>query len=121
MCGDEGAPSVLRFKQAARALGAEVTMLDPARVLDDGAALEDVTRLLGHLYGAVACDGLPPAVTRRLTMAALVPVLDLRVLLGTGEEPPREGTEEGAKDAGDVDDTVRDIEKAQAALLAALR
>lgn len=109
VCGDEGTPSVLCFKQAARALGAEVTVLDPARVLDDGAALEDVMRLLGHLYGAVACDGLPPAVTRRLTMAALVPVLDVRAVLALGE---------GAQVDGDVE---RRNEKAQAALLAALR
>jgi hypothetical protein len=81
VCGDEGAPDAMLFQQALLELGAQVTVLDPERVLEDGAALEEIARLLGRLYGAIACDGLPATVVRRLTAAAVVPVVDVQALL----------------------------------------
>ncbi|WP_067271506.1 hypothetical protein [Mitsuaria sp. 7] len=95
------------FQQAVLELGAQVTVLDPARVLEDGAALEEIARLLGHLYGAIACDGLPPAVVRRLTAAAVVPVVEVQALL-----TPAQGLGADAQERRRA---------AQAALIAALR
>ena len=107
VCGDEGAPAPRLFKQAALELGAQVTVLDPERVLEDGAALEEIARLLGQLYGAIACDDLPPAVLRRLTAAAVVPVMAVQAVLA-----PIDG---GGTDAAERRRVT------QAALLAALR
>ncbi|MDH0866598.1 hypothetical protein [Mitsuaria sp. GD03876] len=107
LCADEQAEPVPQFIAAAQALGARITRLDPARALDGGASVEEVGRMLGRLYGAVACHGLPAAVTRRLAMAAAVPVLDVRAVLATS----------GGQEIG--------VERrrwiAQAALIAALR
>jgi hypothetical protein len=107
VCGDQGAPRATLFQQAVLELGAQVTVLDPARVLEDGAALEEIARLLGRLYGAIACDGLPPAVVRRLTAAAVVPVVEVQALLA-----PADGRGADAQERRRA---------AQAALIAALR
>ncbi len=80
-CGDERSESVGSLREAAQSLGAQVTMLDPARALEEGAALDEVARLLGHLYAAVACEGVPAAVMQGLATAAVVPVLDARAVL----------------------------------------
>ena len=107
VCGDEGAPDPRLFKQVALELGAQVTVLDPERVLEDGAALEEIARLLGQLYGAIACDDLPPAVLRRLTAAAGVPVMAVQAVLAP--------IDQGGTDAAERHRVT------QAALLAALR
>ncbi|OWQ48378.1 hypothetical protein CDL60_07325 [Roseateles noduli] len=97
VCGDEGAPGPALLKQAAVELGAQVTVLDPARVLEGGAALEEMAGLLGHLYGAIACDGLPPAVMRRLTAAAVVPVLDVQTVQAKHAPVAGRGIEAGER------------------------
>jgi ornithine carbamoyltransferase len=106
-CGDERSETARCLREAAQALGAQVTMLDPARALEEGAALDEIARLLGHLYAAVACEGVPAAVMRGLAMAAAVPVLDARAVLA-----PASGRGTGAERRPWI---------AQAALLAALR
>lgn len=108
VCGDEGAPAPSLFKQVALELGAQVTVLDPERMLEEGAALEEIARLLGQLYGAVACDDLPPAVLRRLTAAAAVPVMAVQAVFAPA-------------DGRDTTDGAERRRVAQAALLAALR
>lgn len=107
LCGDERAPGAVLFQQLVLELGVEVTVLEPARVLEDGAALEEVARLLGRLYGAIACDGLPPAMLRRLTAAAVVPVVDVQAVLASADGRGADGLERHRS--------------AQAALIAALR
>ncbi|WP_431257472.1 hypothetical protein ACQ86G_22950 [Roseateles chitinivorans] len=87
LCGDERAPGAMLFQQLVLELGAQVTVLEPARVLEDGAALEEIARLLGRLYGAIACDGLPPAVVRRLSAVAVVPVVDVQATLASAQGP----------------------------------
>lgn len=110
VCGDEAAPGPTLLKQAAVELGAQVTVLDAVRVLEDGAALEEMAGLLGHLYGAIACDGLPPAVMRRLAAAAVVPVLDVQTVQAMHAPAVGRGIEAAER-----------RRLVQAALLAALR
>lgn len=107
VCADGQAEPVLRFIEAAQGLGAQVTRIDAARALEDGAAVEEVARMLGRLYDAVACDGLPLLVVRRLAMAAQAPVLEVRGLLARADEVGS--------------DAERRRRAAQAAVLAALR
>ncbi|WP_431261952.1 hypothetical protein ACQ859_17305 [Roseateles chitinivorans] len=107
LCGDERAPGAVLFQQLVLELGAEVTVLEPARVLEEGAALEEVARLLGRLYGAIACDGLSPAVVRRLTAVAVAPVVDVQAVLAAADGRGADGLERHRA--------------AQAALIAALR
>ncbi|WP_377155244.1 hypothetical protein ACFJIX_24465 [Roseateles sp. UC29_93] len=120
VCGDEGAPGAMLFQQAARELGAQVTVLDPTRVIEDGAALEDVARLLGRLYGAIACDGLPPAVLRRLATAAVVPVVDVQAVLAPVDGRGTEAEKERRRITHAVQ-AAEAVQTVQAALLAALR
>lgn len=115
VCEDEGADAPALFRSAAEALGARVTLLDPARALDGGPPIEDVARLLGRLYGAVACHGLTAADLRRLSSAAQVPVLDVQRVLAA---VPDLGLERGDEDA---DGAGRRQWIAQAAVAAALR
>ena len=81
VCGDDTVDAAVQFKAAAVALGAQVTLLDPARTLEGDAALEEVARLLGRLYDAVACLDLPEDLARRLAQCAAVPVLEVRTAL----------------------------------------
>ncbi len=110
VCGDAEAEMAARFKAAAQGLGAQVTLLDPARTLGEGSGVEPVARMLGRLYGAVACHGLPGALAQRLTMAAAVPVVEVGMVFAPLREEEAEG---GAAEQR------RWI--AQAAVLAALR
>ncbi|WP_431052888.1 hypothetical protein [Roseateles sp. L2-2] len=111
VCRHGDAPDPVLFRQMAVELGAQVTMLDPERVLADGAALEEVAGLLGHLYGAIACDGLPPSVVRRLRAVTVVPVVDVQAVLASTDGPGgKRGQEAAAR-----------CHLAQAALIAALR
>jgi ornithine carbamoyltransferase len=64
----------LRFRRAAIELGAQVTDLAPVGASFDPTELESTARVLGQLYDAIACEGLEPALSRRLADAARVPV-----------------------------------------------
>jgi hypothetical protein len=107
VCGDSEAELAAQFKAAAQGLGAQVTLLDPARMLGEGTGLDPVARMLGRLYGAVACHGLPSTLTQRLARAAAVPVVEVETVLAL-----LRGHEGGAE---------RRRRAAQAAVLAALR
>lgn len=117
------------FSEAARALGAEVTLLAASRlfgggpsmgkaadhvadhVADSAAEFRDLARVLSRLYDVVVCDGLPAAMTHRWAEVATVPVHDLSELL-----PPDDA--DGGKLTSDAD---RRRWRTQAAVLAALR
>ncbi|WP_343637073.1 hypothetical protein [Roseateles sp.] len=110
VCGDAEAELAARFKAAAQGLGAQVTLLDPARTLGEGAGVEPVARMLGRLYGAVACLGLQGAMAQRLTMAAAVPVVDVETVFAPLDQ-------DGGEDGGGAEQRRW---AAQAAVLAAL-
>ena len=105
------------FSEAARALGAEVTLLAASRLFGeapsagDPAEFRDLARVLSRLYDVVVCDGLPASMTHRLAEVATVPVHDLSELL-----PPDDA--DGGKLASDADGRRW---RTQAAVLAALR
>ena len=105
VCAQAQAPAAGLFREAAEDLGAQVTVLDPARITGD-VAMDGVGRLLGRLYGAIECQGLAPALVRQLAEATSVPVFDG---LAAGAAP-----ETGAE-------RDRQLRAVQAALLAALR
>lgn len=70
------AESIL-FQGAATELGARVTCVQTG--LSDGSAekeVHDVAGMLGRLYDAVACNGLPVDVVQRLAAAVDVPVFE---------------------------------------------
>ena len=70
-------PGAALVQQAATALGAHVARLPPT--LSESSSPDDVlhtARLLGRLYDAVACDGLPSELVRRIAASANVPVFD---------------------------------------------
>ncbi|WP_158218787.1 hypothetical protein [Roseateles aquatilis] len=113
VCADPDAEAAMLFREAAHGLGAQVTVLDPAKVADDAASLQDVARLLGRLYGAIECQGLPACWVRRLAQATAVPVFD-----GLAEASPAPGPRADAAGGTEHDRRVRAV---QAALLAALR
>jgi ornithine carbamoyltransferase len=71
-----GADATL-FTRAATALGANVAHITPA--LNELSASRDVeatAKMLGRLYDAVECQGLPPRLVRQIGLAAGVPVYD---------------------------------------------
>lgn len=71
---DEG---VVRFRRAARGLGAQVAHIGSS-LADLGSAqeLHATARMLSRLYDAIECQGLPPEVVRQLRDACDVPVFD---------------------------------------------
>jgi ornithine carbamoyltransferase len=65
------------FRGAAADLGAKVA--DIRAGLSESTAAQEIqhtARLLGRLYDAVACQGLPRAIVQQVSVAAGVPVLD---------------------------------------------
>lgn len=105
VCADAEAPAARLFRDAAQDLGAQVTVLDPARITGGG-ALDSVGRLLGRLYGAIECQGLAPALVRALSEATPVPVFDGLAAAGA---------------TSSVLERDRQLRAVQMALLAALR
>ena len=70
-------PGAVLVLQAATALGAQVARVQPT--LSEFSSADDVlhtARLLGRLYDAIACDGLPCELVRRIAASANVPVFD---------------------------------------------
>jgi ornithine carbamoyltransferase len=72
--GDEGATA---FVQAATALGAHVSFVQPS--LDEASSasqVADLARMLGQLYDAVECQHLPISLVQRIASSAGIPVFD---------------------------------------------
>jgi ornithine carbamoyltransferase len=70
-------PDAALFRDAAEELGAHVTHVPPS-LSEASTPLEvaHTARLLGRLYDAVECQGMPPALVRRMGDDAGVPVYD---------------------------------------------
>ena len=77
LCESADAPDAALFRRAAGELGAHVTHVPPS--LTEASSPQEVAhtaRLLGKLYDAVECQGMPPALVRRMGADAGVPVYD---------------------------------------------
>lgn len=77
MCDAVDGPDAALFHRAAEELGANVTHVPPS--LSDASTPLEVAytaRMLGRLYDAVECQGMPPALVRRMGDDAGVPVYD---------------------------------------------
>jgi ornithine carbamoyltransferase len=69
---DDGATA---FVQAATALGAHVSIIQPRLDARSSATqVEETARMLGQLYDAVECQHLPAALVRRIARSAGIPV-----------------------------------------------
>jgi ornithine carbamoyltransferase len=65
------------FRRAASELGAKVTHLRPSlSLLSTQEEVRHTARLLGRLYEALECVGLPPELVRRIGAEAGVPVFE---------------------------------------------
>ena len=65
------------FARAAAALGAQVARIRPSDSgLVEGADLRETGRMLGLLYNAINCEGMPSSVVQALGRAAGIPVFD---------------------------------------------
>lgn len=85
LCADPR--DAVRVQCAASALGAHVAHLRPRQSqLDEAKGLEDTARLLGRLYDALDCPGMPPALLERVESAAGVPTFNG---IGSDEHPTR--------------------------------
>lgn len=70
-----GAAAAL-FIEAAEGLGAQVSVLHAADVVDAGTDQQDkLVRMLSRLYDVIECQDLPPATVRRISELVAVPVL----------------------------------------------
>ncbi len=77
LCADDTLPSALLFRQAASELGARVAHIGMS--LSEHSSAQDVVhtaRLLGRLYDAVECQGLPTALVQQVAGAAGIAVYD---------------------------------------------
>jgi ornithine carbamoyltransferase len=75
--GDDAVGDGNLLLHAAKGLGAQVAKLPSS--LGEGSSLQEVdhtARILGRLYDAVVCQGLPAVLVRRIRQGAGVPVLD---------------------------------------------
>ncbi|HOM14455.1 MAG TPA: ornithine carbamoyltransferase [Rubrivivax sp.] len=83
LCADASAGRALLFLQAASELGAHVAHIGMS-LSERSSALEvaHTARLLGRLYDAVECHGLPASLVQRLAGAAGITVYDA---LGSNE------------------------------------
>ena len=77
MCEAAAHPDAALFEQAAIGLGAHVSHIRPSvGDLAGDATVRDTARMLGRLYDAVDCEGLPGALVEGLRTHAGVPVFD---------------------------------------------
>jgi ornithine carbamoyltransferase len=77
LCDDHATTNAAAFQSAASALGAQVWYVpasDPSGI--DGSDLVERARLLGRLYHAVECQGMPAGWVSRMAQVAGVPVFD---------------------------------------------
>jgi ornithine carbamoyltransferase len=77
LCESEDADDAVRFRCAAKALGARVALIRPRlSELREARTLQYTARMLGRLYDAVECQGLPADLVRQVADEAGVPVYD---------------------------------------------
>jgi len=77
ICEAEDSPDAALFEQAVQALGGRVVRIRPSVAsLGDGPALAQTARMLGRLYDAIECQGLPAALVEQIRRHAGVPVYD---------------------------------------------
>ncbi|HEV8689212.1 MAG TPA: ornithine carbamoyltransferase [Ideonella sp.] len=115
LCETTADPDATLFERAATGLGAHVSHIRPSVAdLAGDDAVQATARMLGRLYDAVECEGLPGALVERLRTHAGVPVFDG---LGSAAEPG--ATLAAALDGGQVSADNR-IYLIQAALLATI-
>ena len=75
MCASDDSEAALLFRRAASTLGAQVSHLLPVLDQESSKLSVDATaQLLGRLYDAVECQGMEPALVRRLGLAATIPI-----------------------------------------------
>ncbi|WP_280156042.1 ornithine carbamoyltransferase [Piscinibacter sp. XHJ-5] len=75
LCETADAADAVLFQRAAAELGAHVSHIRPS--LSEASTAHEVAhtaRMLGRLYDAVECQGMPPALVTRMGEAAGVPV-----------------------------------------------
>ncbi|HEX6704839.1 MAG TPA: ornithine carbamoyltransferase [Albitalea sp.] len=75
LCAAGDDADALLFRRAATELGAHVSHIRPS--LSEASTAQEVmhtARLLGRLYDAVECQGMPPALVGRISQAAGVPI-----------------------------------------------
>jgi len=71
----QGDDSASEFVQAASALGAHVSLVQPGLdAFSSTRQVEDTARMLGQLYDAVECQHLPASLVRCLARSAGIPV-----------------------------------------------
>jgi len=77
LCSDAGSSAALLFQRAAGALGAHVAIVQPgAPELTTPEKTRVTARLLGRLYDAIECQGLPALLVQQYRDLAGVPVYD---------------------------------------------
>jgi len=76
MCDDEDSGEAALFRRAATALGARVSHIRPLPPDSDPKVVRDTARILGRLYDAVECQGLPFPLVQAIRANAGVPVYD---------------------------------------------
>lgn len=77
LCEADDNADAAMFERAARTLGARVVRIRPSVAgLADDATLQQTAQMLGKLYDAIECQGLPPATVERIRRHAGVPVFD---------------------------------------------
>lgn len=87
----DNAAAVL-FIGAAQGLGAQVALIRPGHAgLLEASSAQATARMLGRLYDAIECQGLPSDLVEQLRLECGVPVLDSQARLGTC--PPDWGDE----------------------------
>ena len=77
LCADGTQPQALLFRQAASELGAHVAHIGMS--LSEGSSTQEVAhtaRMLGRLYDAVECQGLPSALVMQMSSVAGIAVYD---------------------------------------------
>lgn len=77
LCDDDSEHSAQLFRRAASELGAHVAHVrSNLGEASSAHELQETARMLGRLYDAVECQGLPAALVARLAAEADVPVFD---------------------------------------------
>lgn len=75
--GADESSDAWHFCSAAHELGAHVAQIRSAFTPDSTPSeVQDTARMLGRLYDAVECQGLPPSLVNQLADAAGIPVYD---------------------------------------------
>ena len=96
ICESSQAPAAALFIEAAEGLGAQVSVLHAADVVDARAGQQDkLVRMLSRLYDVIECQDLPTAAVRHIAELVAVPVLanlGARALESDGPLRPEPGT-----------------------------